>query len=78
VLSGFLAAAKSPTQKKPAEEFKEKFEPYVGKMKVTARQGECRIASKDDFASIPRDRLERAIKVSEDVLNSGNPRVSPL
>lgn len=54
---------------------KEKFEFHVGGMKVTARRGECRIVSKDDFANISRDQLERAVKAFEGVLNeSDKPR----
>jgi ParB family transcriptional regulator, chromosome partitioning protein len=62
-LSDFVLIGKSVqstgTEKK---EPKEKFEFHVGDMKVTARNGECRIVSNDDFASIPKEQLEQAIR----------------
>jgi ParB family chromosome partitioning protein len=58
---------------------KQKFEFHVGKTKVTARHGECRIVSGVDYAAVPKDQLERAIKAFEDALkNGGNPRVTSL
>ena len=58
---------------------KQKFEFHLGETKVTARQGECRIVSGRDFASVPKAQLERAIRAFEDVLaDDGNPRVTGL
>lgn len=42
-----------------------KLEFHIGTTKVTARNGECRIVSEVDFAEIPRDQLERAIRAFE-------------
>ena len=47
---------------------REKFEFHVGEVKVTARKGECRILSRIDFTSVPRDKLDRAIRAFEAVL----------
>ncbi len=47
---------------------KEKFEFHVGKTKVTARSGECRIVDKVDYAQLPKDRLERAIRAFQNAL----------
>jgi len=47
---------------------REKFEFHVGKTKVTARKGECRIVSKTDFASVPKERLAGAIEAFEAAL----------
>lgn len=58
VLAGKASQAAGKVKKDP----KEKFEFFVGDMKVTARKGECRIVSQDDFASIPKDQLEQAIR----------------
>lgn len=58
---------------------KQKFEFHVGETKVTARQGECRIVSEADYASLPKAQLERAIKAFEEVLlDDGYPRVTGL
>lgn len=65
----------APTPKAP----KQKFEFHLGETKVTARQGECRIVSDVDYASVPKSRLERAIKAFEAALiEEGNPRVTGL
>jgi ParB family chromosome partitioning protein len=48
----------------------EKFEFRVGEIKVTARKGECRIVSATDFASVPKDQLERAVRAFEAALES--------
>ena len=53
--------ATPPKQAKP----REKFEIHVGKTKVTARKGECRIVSHVDFTAVPRDQLVRAIEAFE-------------
>ncbi len=77
-LVAFVEAAKSaPQGQKKKQEPREKFEFHVGSLKVTARRGECRIVSKDDFASLPKPLLERAIKAFEDELRGG-PSVKPL
>ncbi|SFR65265.1 ParB/RepB/Spo0J family partition protein [Litoreibacter janthinus] len=78
VLADFAKAA--PKQEKPKLRVgRQKFEFHVGQTKVTARQGECRIVSKQDYASVPKARLQRAIKAFEDALkDEGNPRVTTL
>lgn len=72
-LQGFVQVRQGPistvaetriTTSKP----REKFEFHVGKSKVTARKGECRIVSGVDFTSVPRDRLVRAIQAFENSL----------
>ncbi len=60
-----------PVQK---AEPKQKFEFFVGKTKVTARQGECRIVSEHDFATMPKKQLEAAVRAFEEALNGG-PRI---
>lgn len=63
VLAGFVSASKSGTGTKTIKsEPKEKFEFHVGELKVTARNGECRIVGRVDFAGVPKDQLERAIR----------------
>lgn len=60
---------------------KEKYELSIGSLKVTARDGECRIVSQRDFTVIPRDRLERAVRLFEEALNAeavAEPRIKPL
>lgn len=79
ILAGFIETEKpgrAPSEAAPSA--REKFEFRVGSLKVTARQGECRITSKDDYASVPRDVLERAIKAFEEELRGSNPRVTPM
>lgn len=74
VLSEFLAAGASksqPAQTRP--EPKKKFEFFVGSTKVTARDGELRIVSGQDFTVTPKPVLEAAIKAFEDAL--AGPRV---
>lgn len=44
-----------------AEDRRQKYEFRHGELKVTARRGEVRIKAPDDFASIPRSRLEAAV-----------------
>jgi len=69
VLARFLEPPKPVT---PAERrAKEKYEFRVGTMKVTARKGECRIVSGVDFAALPKDRLEKAVKAFEAALEVG-------
>ncbi|WP_166418707.1 ParB/RepB/Spo0J family partition protein [Cochlodiniinecator piscidefendens] len=79
VLAKFVEQVKKkPTDKKSPDAPREKFEFHVGDMKVTARQGECRIVSSEDFASVPRHQLEKAVRAFEEVLAQGNPRVTSL
>lgn len=73
VLTTFLTAQKRsllPAQK--SSEAKLKFEFFVGETKVTARSGECRIVSGQDYATISKERLERAIRAFERALTSGS------
>lgn len=65
VLKSFVTDAPQPSK---ARTTKQKFEFHVGKTKVTARQGECRIVSDVDYASVSKMELERAIKAFEEVL----------
>lgn len=58
--------AKSASSKPP----REKFEFHVGKTKVTARKGECRIVSKTDFTSVSKERLAEAIEAFEFALKA--------
>lgn len=55
----------APKPKGPA---KEKFEFHVDGLKVTARQGECRIVGEADFASLPREQLEKAVRAFREAL----------
>ena len=55
------AAAKSVARR-------EKYECRVADMKITARDGECRIKADLDFTGVPRDRLEEAIRAFDRVL----------
>jgi len=78
VLRSF-AAAEPKGKGQPAKAPREKFEFHLGETKVTARQGECRIVSGVDYASVPKGQLEQAIKAFEAVLTKGgNPRVTGL
>jgi ParB family chromosome partitioning protein len=62
-LSWFISARATP--KEPAEpeptRGRRKYEFHHAAVKVTAREGECRIKGETDFASIPRARLEAAV-----------------
>jgi ParB family chromosome partitioning protein len=72
VLVGFVSAEKSPrTSGAKARPPKQKFEFFVGKTKVTARQGECRLVSDKDFATLPKERLEKAVRAFEEALQRG-------
>ena len=78
VLKSFAAGQGAKPQKNPRAP-KQKFEFHLGETKVTARQGECRIISKMDYAGLPKAQLERAIKAFEAALkDDGSPRVSQL
>lgn len=61
-----VAPGKSATAKPP----REKFEFHVGKTKVTARKGECRIVSKTDFTAVSKERLAEAIEAFEFALKA--------
>ena len=75
VLAEFLDTAKrGPAGDRKGPEPKQKFEFFVGKTKVTARDGELRIVSDRDFAGTPKSVLEDAVKAFEAAL-SGGPRV---
>ncbi|MBE3640371.1 ParB N-terminal domain-containing protein [Mangrovicoccus algicola] len=82
VLADFIADRRRSDsgEARPKRERREKYEFHVGTTKVTARRGECRIVSGDDFADIPKDRLMRAIRAFEAALREeeGNPRVTSL
>lgn len=78
VLAAFLTEAKPATRKGP-EVAGEKFEFRVGSFRVVARKGEVRIVGREDFSSVPREKLERAVKAFEMALaNEGNPRITKL
>lgn len=68
VLRAFLVEGQGAQRPVLKRVRKEKREFHVGDMKVTARKGECRIVSAEDFASIPKSRLERAINAFRDAL----------
>lgn len=75
VLAAFLDVARAGKGvAREASAPKQKFEFFVGKTKVTAREGECRIVSERDFATIPKSRLEEAVKAFEEALQGG-PRI---
>ena len=77
VLRDFVETSQSTNTPAPAKalaEPKQKFEFYVGKTKVTARQGECRLVSEINFATMPKKQLEDAVRAFEEVLNGG-PRI---
>lgn len=75
VLSEFLEGTKrGSSDERRGPEPKQKFEFFLGKTKVTARDGELRIVSDRDFAGTPKSVLEEAVKAFEDAL-SGGPRV---
>lgn len=69
VLERFVSGAGEGGAKPAAK--KEKYECRVGAMKITARDGECRIKADVDFTGVPRDRLEEAARAFEKVLNGG-------
>lgn len=69
VLNAFLSSSSPKTasaSERPAP--KQKLEFFVGQTKVTARDGELRIVSGQDFTVTPRSVLEDAIKAFEDAL----------
>lgn len=71
VLARFIEGSASSPGKKPAREKSVKYEFHVGRTKVTARKGECRILSETDFSSVDRKQLERAIEAFEAALAGG-------
>jgi len=74
-LKAFVDAASKQGRATPERsEPKQKFEFFVGQTKVTARQGECRLVSEHDFATMPKKLLEDAVRAFEDVLKGG-PRI---
>lgn len=77
VLKDFASNIPAPARK-PVKAPKQKCEFHVGRTKITARQGECRIVSKQDYAAVPKTKLEAAIKAFEAALSEGNPRVTSL
>lgn len=58
-----------PATARPRREKSEKYEFHVGRSKVTARKGECRILSETDFSSVDRTTLQRAIEAFQAVLD---------
>ena len=60
--------ASTPAAAPARREKSEKYEFHVGRSKVTARKGECRILSETDFSSVGREKLQRAIEAFEAVL----------
>ncbi len=61
----------APAVIKPASAAKEKFEFHVDDMKITARQGECRIVGPEDFSALTRDQLERAVRAFKEAIEKG-------
>jgi ParB family chromosome partitioning protein len=77
VLRSFAAGNGSGAKAKAQLTPKQKFEFHLGKTKVTARQGECRIVSGVDYAAVPKGQLERAVKAFEEAFkDGGNPWVT--
>lgn len=78
LLAAFVKESKAaPATEQGDKAPRQKFEFYVGKTKVTAREGECRIVSDRDFATIPKVALERAVAAFEQALEP-QPRVRSL
>lgn len=67
-LLDFIKTSKRDGVPKGGKAPRPKVEFHVGSMKVTARDGECRIVGEADFAEIPRERLERAIRAFDEEL----------
>lgn len=66
VLERFASGAGEAAAKPAAR--REKYECRVEDMKITARDGECRIRAEVDFTGVPRDRLEEAVRAFDRVL----------
>lgn len=65
ILRQFLDARQAPKEEGAVESVRRKnvkYEFHVGGAKVTARRGECRILSDEDFSAVDRRRLQRAIE----------------
>ena len=74
-LKAFVEASQKPAKGTSVRsEPKQKFEFFVGKIKVTARLGECRLVSDYDFATMSKKQLEDAVRAFEEVLKGG-PRI---
>lgn len=74
VLKSFVAGeAEGKGKAGPKPSPKQKFEFFVGKTKVTARDGELRIVSGQDYTLTPKSVLEEAIRAFEDAISG--PRV---
>lgn len=54
-------SAQSAAPSRACADARQKYEFHHAGMKVTARRGEVRIRAMEDFASMPRERLERAV-----------------
>ncbi len=78
VLAKFLEKKPAADAAPKMVERKEKREFHVGDMKVTARNGECRIVGEDDFAGMPKAQLEYAVAAFQRALREKNPRVTSL
>ena len=68
VLTGFVAVGAGDGPVKKSKPAKQKFEFHVGSVKVTARNGECRIVAQRDYTDVPKEMLERAVRAFEEVL----------
>ncbi|UWQ19859.1 ParB N-terminal domain-containing protein [Jannaschia sp. M317] len=77
LLQGFVEAEKRGAGQGAARPAMAKLEFRVGALKVTARDGEFRVVSDTNFAQMPRDRLEAAVKAFEAELARG-PRIRKL
>lgn len=78
VLARFLDKFRAGAETPRSSEKKEKREFHVGDMKITARKGECRIVGDEDFTSLPKARLERAVEAFQRALRDSDPKVSAL
>lgn len=75
ILTEFLSEAKQVSQAEPVEQApRQKFEFFVGKTKVTAREGELRLVCERDFANTPKHLLEAAVAAFEEALTV-SPRI---
>ena len=74
VLAASLSAKPDAGREEPKPAPRQMSEFFVGKTRVTARKGECRLVSDRDFANLPKAQLEEAVKAFEAALQGG-PRV---
>lgn len=58
-------------ERRSGKERTAKIEIHVAGLKVTARGGECRILSKGDYSGVDREKLERAVKAFDRVIQEG-------